>query len=243
MEFDIWSFALQLVNFLILVWLLQRFLYQPVRRIIEQRRTAVDSKVAEAEKARKTAEDEKDRLAAANVAFEEEKRARLDKLHGELEAEKARVVGEAQKKAQALIDDSRKQIESERADALKTMEGEVAVLAADMVAKILTARPTEPTAIIAKFEDYARALPEDERRNLARSAAAGVKIVSALPLDANGESAWRDALARVFGASVDATFANDPSLIAGADLHFPHAVIKLSAADALAKLKEGALGK
>ena len=243
MEFDVWSFALQLINFLILVWLLQHFLYQPVRRIIEQRRTAVDSKVAEAEKARKSAEEEKARLEAANAAFDEEKRARLDKLHGELEAEKTRVAGEAQKKAQSLIDESRKQIENDRADALKATESEVAALAADMAAKILAARPSEPAAIIAKFEDYARALPEEERKTLGRSAAGGAKVVSAVPIDARIESAWRDALARVFGAAVDVSFASDSSLIAGADLHFPHAVIKLSAADALAKLREGALGK
>ena len=31
MQFDWWTFALQVVNFLILVWLLQHFLYGPVQ--------------------------------------------------------------------------------------------------------------------------------------------------------------------------------------------------------------------
>ncbi|MEZ5438197.1 MAG: hypothetical protein R3F12_07555 [Lysobacteraceae bacterium] len=40
MHFDVWTFGLQLINFIILVWLLQRFLYRPVLRLLDQRRQA-----------------------------------------------------------------------------------------------------------------------------------------------------------------------------------------------------------
>ena len=49
MSFDWWTFGLQVINFLVLVWLLQRFLYKPVRRIIEQRRELAGKALSEAE--------------------------------------------------------------------------------------------------------------------------------------------------------------------------------------------------
>ena len=40
MEIDWWTLAIQTVNFLVVVWLLSRFLYRPVRRMIEAREAA-----------------------------------------------------------------------------------------------------------------------------------------------------------------------------------------------------------
>ena len=57
MQIDWWTLGLQAVNFLVLVWLLQRFLYKPVMRLIERRRQNVEKAFAEAEDARRKAED------------------------------------------------------------------------------------------------------------------------------------------------------------------------------------------
>ena len=48
MGLDWTTLALQLVNFAILVWLLQRFLYRPVLRVIDARRAALVGEQAEA---------------------------------------------------------------------------------------------------------------------------------------------------------------------------------------------------
>ena len=40
MKLDGWRFALQIVNFLVLVWLLQHFLYRPARRALDRRKEA-----------------------------------------------------------------------------------------------------------------------------------------------------------------------------------------------------------
>jgi F-type H+-transporting ATPase subunit b len=41
MALDGWTIALQTVNFAILVWLLHRFLYRPVLRVIDARKAEV----------------------------------------------------------------------------------------------------------------------------------------------------------------------------------------------------------
>ena len=48
MAIDWTTFALEVVNFLVLVWLLKRFLYQPVLEVLVQRRAGVARTLEEA---------------------------------------------------------------------------------------------------------------------------------------------------------------------------------------------------
>ena len=71
MTIDWWTLFLQTVNFLVLVWLLQHFLYNPVRAVIEKRRVFAEQALLEAEATKKAA-------AAAKTEFEA-KSAELEK--------------------------------------------------------------------------------------------------------------------------------------------------------------------
>ena len=50
MEFDWTTFALEIINFLILVWILKRFLYRPVLDVIARRRAGVEKTLADAKR-------------------------------------------------------------------------------------------------------------------------------------------------------------------------------------------------
>ncbi len=52
MELDWSTFLLQIINFLVLVWILNRFLYQPVMKVIAERKAAVEKTLADSERAR-----------------------------------------------------------------------------------------------------------------------------------------------------------------------------------------------
>ena len=52
MELDWTTFILELVNFVVLVWILNRFLYRPVMNVIDQRKAAIQRTLAEAETTR-----------------------------------------------------------------------------------------------------------------------------------------------------------------------------------------------
>jgi F-type H+-transporting ATPase subunit b len=56
MSFSWTTFALQAVNFLILVWLLKRFLFKPVGNLVAERKAEIVRAQAEAEAARQSAE-------------------------------------------------------------------------------------------------------------------------------------------------------------------------------------------
>ncbi len=65
MHFDWSTFALQTVNFAILVWLLHRFLYRPVLRLVDARRAEIEKQYAEA----RAVEAEAKAKAAATASF------------------------------------------------------------------------------------------------------------------------------------------------------------------------------
>ena len=58
MHFDWWTLALQTINFAILAWLLHRFLYKPVLRVIDARRAEIDKQYADASMAEAKAKQE-----------------------------------------------------------------------------------------------------------------------------------------------------------------------------------------
>ncbi len=55
MHFDWSTFALQTINFAILVWLLHRFLYQPVLRLVDARRAEIETQYEAAHAAEEAA--------------------------------------------------------------------------------------------------------------------------------------------------------------------------------------------
>ncbi len=55
MKFDIWTFIFQVINFVVLLFILKRLLYKPVREILQKRRDMVRETIEKAEQMRKEA--------------------------------------------------------------------------------------------------------------------------------------------------------------------------------------------
>jgi F-type H+-transporting ATPase subunit b len=70
MLIDWFTVGAQVVNFLILVWLLRRFLYGPIARAMKERQDGIDAQLAEAERLRAEATEEGLRLRGETQRFE-----------------------------------------------------------------------------------------------------------------------------------------------------------------------------
>ena len=104
MQIDWLTVAAQIVNFLVLVWLLQRFLYRPITSAMRRREERIESRLAEAREARETAEAEERRL--------EEKEADLD---ARADAILASAREEAEELRERLERELREEMEEKRA--------------------------------------------------------------------------------------------------------------------------------
>ena len=92
----------QAVNFLILVWLLKRFLFKPILHAIDEREKGIATQLAEAEAKESEAQKDRDDFQHKNEAFDQERASLLKKATDEANAQRQRLFDEAKKDADAL---------------------------------------------------------------------------------------------------------------------------------------------
>lgn len=241
MRFDWATFALQTVNFAILVWLLHRFLYRPVLRLIDARRAEIDKQYAEARMAEAKAKGELDAVEAERAGIAAERAAALEQASARAAEAAAARRAQAEREAAELLDAARKALAAERALALAEARRGALDLGADIAGRLLTEVPMKARAEawLARIEEHLAALPEAEKDALARQLVDGaeLEVVTASELPAETAESWRARLRRTLGDRVAIAFGTDRHLVAGAELHFPNAVLRFSWQSALAAMR------
>jgi F-type H+-transporting ATPase subunit b len=246
MRLDWTTLALQLVNFAILVWLLQRFLYRPVLRVLDARRQAAEAIYAEAQQTaaaakRQLAELETRRagIVADRAAALADARQLADQL---VETRRA----EADRDVKALLDETRRTLARERESLLTQARRTAVDLAAGMARRVLAEVPEALRAEgwLERIDRHVRSLPAAERAELAgelSAAAAALRVVSAWPLAAPAKERWSARLREALGADAEIAFETNAELLGGAQLRFPHATLDFSVDGAVRALQEEAL--
>jgi F-type H+-transporting ATPase subunit b len=220
---DWWTLGFQAINFLILAWLLQRFLYQPVMRVVAARQAQSDRLIADAEAGRRKAAEIEAEVARRRDAMQQEREALLaaarETAEKEAEAEREAARGRA---GQVLAEaDARARREAE--EKMRDLRRRAASLAATMAGRLARSTPPPPEAFLDRLGAALAGLPEPTRATL-RSGP--LEVATAAPLDAAGQNLIRRWLAANVGKDATPDFAADPSLIAGVELRAPHAVLR-----------------
>jgi F-type H+-transporting ATPase subunit b len=229
MLIDWFTVGAQTLNFLILVWLMKRFLYKPVLDAIDAREQRIASELANAKAKQAQASAERDSYQEKNARFERERAALLAQATSEARAASQRLLDQAHQSADAL-QASRKQA---LAQELQQLQHEIAqrnlaeVLAT--VRKVLgdLADCTLEQSITHKFVQHLRTIDGDLRDDLAKaihSRAEPVLICSSFALDAVLQEQIGQAINQIFATPSPASiaipmrFCTDPAIIGGIEL-------------------------
>jgi F-type H+-transporting ATPase subunit b len=102
MLIDWFTVSAQAVNFLVLVWLLKRFLYKPIVDAIEERQKRITAQLQEAAAEKKAAEKERDDFQHKNEEFARQRDGLLKNATDEAKVERQRLLDEARKESEAL---------------------------------------------------------------------------------------------------------------------------------------------
>jgi F-type H+-transporting ATPase subunit b len=241
MHFDWWTLGLQTVNFAVLVWLLHRFLYRPVLRLIEARKAEVQQQYADVRAAEEKARAQLAALEAERAGIAAEREAALKAAATQIEKMTAERRAQSEHETQALLESTRKSIASERQQALADAQRLALELGAQFAQRLLASVPMalRGEAWIGRMEQYLRDLAPSERNALARQLAAGepLIVVTAAPLPTFTADSWRDRLRPLLGNAITVAFEVKPELIAGAELRFPTAILRFSWESALATMR------
>jgi F-type H+-transporting ATPase subunit b len=102
MLIDWFTVGAQALNFLILVWLMKRFLYKPILHAIDAREKRIATELADADAKKAEAQKERDEFQHKNEEFDQQRAALLSKATDEAKAERQRLLDEARQAADAL---------------------------------------------------------------------------------------------------------------------------------------------
>lgn len=241
MGFSWWTFALQAANFAVLVWLLHRFLYRPVLRVIAERKAQIEGEYQQCDAVKAQAQAQLASASAERERTSTERDALLKAAAVQAEQRAAAQRAEASRQATELLDEAHKTLAAERTAALAEARGIAIDLAADITRRLIGEIPVElrAQAWLQKVEQHLGALEADQREalTLAISAKSPLRVVSALALPEASQTLWRERLQRVLGKEVAIEFTSNPALIAGVELHFPGAIVHFTWQAALETLR------
>lgn len=243
MLIDWFTVIAQALNFLILVWLLKRYLYQPVLNAISAREQRIAMQLADAASKQAAATSERDEFDRKNKEFDAQRALLLAKASEEAKLEQQRLLEQARKDADAL----RARLEDAMHSEQQILSGELARRTCDEVfaiaRKVLAdlGSASLEDAMLHVFIERLRALSDPDRKLLAAAgaAAAGTVVVrSAYDLPAQQRGAIEQAVTEICGAAARPSYQTVPGLISGVELSANGRKLAWSIADYLGALQK-----
>lgn len=132
-----WTLGLQFLNFIILLIILNKLLYRPLKKIIDERRETISSSHAAAKNLEADIDDKMHRYQQQlNEARNQANEAR-NKLKKAASEEEARILADAHGKATSRLQVIKSQVANEADGASKTLKSEAKSLAGQIATKIL----------------------------------------------------------------------------------------------------------
>jgi F-type H+-transporting ATPase subunit b len=242
MLIDWFTVGAQILNFLILVWLLKHFLYKPILDAIDARERRIAAELADAAAKQAAADKERDEFRNKSKALDDERGALLGKAADEAKAERARLVADARGQADALRVNQEKAI---RNDQIALGQGitrlaatEVFAIARKTLADLAAASLEERMAEV--FTRRLREMDGKSKEPLAaalRTTAEPAVVRSAFDLPAKDRATIQNALNETFSAEIRVRFEAAPGTICGIELMVNGEKLAWSIAEYLSELE------
>ncbi len=223
MQLDGFTVAAQIMNFLILVWLLKRFLYGPITQTIAARQQQIAAALEQAQHQMQQAEAEKQEYQARQTELEVQREAWLAQVQQEVAVQRESWLAAAQRevdtlRADGLIAWQREQTENQH---LLQQEAVHRLTAAIRHALRAMADAELELQMIKPLLARLNTLAIDERAVLVQAAQGGCTITTTFPLDPALQAQWRTALGDWLGSEVPFRFHHDPNAACGITLNMP----------------------
>ncbi len=223
MLIDWFTVGAQVVNFLILVWLLKRFLYRPILDAIDAREKRIAGELADAAARMAEAVAMRDDFDRKSEAFEQQRATLLKQATDAAKTERHRLMDEARQAAEALSA-KRMQALNDEVHSLsqaiaRRAQQEVFEIARKALAGLASANLEE--RMVEVFIGRLRDLDGHARENFARAleAASGAALVrSAFDLPPAQQGAVQQALGEIFGQEIHVSFQTAPDLVSGIEV-------------------------
>jgi F-type H+-transporting ATPase subunit b len=240
MKFDLWTILFQIINFVVLLFILKRLLYRPIREIMQKRKELVEKTLAEADAAKNEARMMREKCEREMEGLNDMKAQMADEMKAEVEAERERLLEEAKDKAHIMVEKEKAILEKER----KKFEEELKETAVEAVS-VLAARLLRDLSDGDLQRSIYGRLMDDTGRISSHIMEAGkgqgevtLEVSSAYPLSEDELDVLRKSIESQVSKKVVISTSVDDSLIAGAKVSVYDTVFDTSLKGQIEALKQ-----
>ncbi len=230
MQINWFTVIAQVLNFLILVWLLKRFLYKPILKAIDEREEKIAAQIKDAEAQDTSAKKEQIEFLKKNETFDKEKKKLMDNAIAETNEERQKLLEDARNEAAELrsnLEKSLKEMQENlnRDIVLKTQQ-EVFAIARKTLADLASLSMEEQSANIFIKRLYALTIEEKEQfieafkqdSNLLAAGHDPILVQSAFDLLEKQQTGIKSAVNAILGTETHFQFKTAPEIISGIEL-------------------------
>jgi len=241
MLIDWFTVGAQVLNFLILVWLMKRFLYQPILNAIDGREKKIADELADAATRKAEAIQERDDFKEKNEVFDQERAELLNKATEDAKTEGNRLLAEAKKSADELGTKRKENLRTEAANMQQALarrtQQEVFSIARKTLTDLAAAELEE--RMVGVFTRRLREMTDDAKQTLGdalKSATEPALVRSAFELPEEQRAAIQKAINETFSIDAPLRFETEPEVVSGIELTAHGQKIGWSIADYLTSL-------
>jgi F-type H+-transporting ATPase subunit b len=223
MQINWFTVIAQVINFLLLVWLLKRFLYKPILKAIDEREGKIASQIKDAEEKEKTAKKEQAEFSKKNDTFDKQKKGLMDKAVTETNEEREKLLETARNDAAELRSKLEKALnemqENLNRDLEQKTQHEVFEIARKTLADLASVSLEEQSANI--FIKRINELKKEEKKQFIdafKSGSSPVLVQSAFDLPEKQQTEITSAVNEIIGIETHFKFKTTPQIISGIEL-------------------------
>lgn len=238
MELNWSTFVLEIINFLVLVWILKRFLYQPVLNVITRRRAMIENQLAEARQLHADSDALKEQYEHRLADWEQQRQKAMDKLRHEIEEKRLRQLENL--KAELAQEEQKIQVARSRQNKqlMREIEQRALQLGAEFATRLLAeaAGPELEDRLFDLLLAGLRAMPADkisDLRNKWGDSPEHILVTSAYPLTDEKQHQLQETLIQATGLSAPVSYQQDAKLLAGLNITIGAWVLQLNVRDEL----------
>lgn len=136
MEFNATFFA-TIISFLVFVYLMNKILYEPVRKIVTERENFIEGNYSDAEKNQQEAEELSNKKEEKLVEAKEDARIKYNEIVSGFKDKKNDILTNAQQEASNNLEQAYNELEGDANSAKESLKNSIKDLANDIVEKVI----------------------------------------------------------------------------------------------------------
>ncbi len=223
MTIDWFTFAAQIVNFLILVGLLRYFLYGPIVRAMQERERKAAQRLADADSAKSAVEQERQVLQKQTEDIEQQRNALLSQAKADADEQRQQWLNEARQEAEGRRQQWMEAFERDRLDLTDKTRHQIGRMGFEAARQILRqlADADLHSQICRLLIQRLKSLDERQRSEVEKQLAdsgAAVLVRSALQLNDDDRAKMGAAIREAFHGDHELRFETDEALVCGLEI-------------------------